>query len=210
MSPLRHWLPEVKINTMSIVSRRLFVAFLAAPLLLAGCSRRIQSVTMADASGLATDALLNVLLGTPPSRRSVITKPEAPLLEKGVYDNVVLTTDEPGFVRVGKGAISEKDIQSVEKEVVRLTSGYFKSQDAPIKDFTISAAPYPLDNASVPDKTLVATFTPETEEGGSPEDRRRGKGKTFVLFRLTVTNPRTGAVLRVREFYSGRDAGVKP
>ncbi|MBC7806188.1 MAG: hypothetical protein H7145_08560 [Akkermansiaceae bacterium] len=188
--------------------RRRFLALLALfPVTLTGCGgRAIPKVALADVAALATDALLGTLLGPSEQRRvTMMAKPEPPLLEKEGMENVVLSTDYAGFVRVSKGSLSEKDLRLIEAEVVRASGDVLKKQD-----FSISALPFPPAVDAAAQKTLVATFTPATEEGGSPEDKRAGRGKTYVLIRLTVTDPRTGTALRIRDFYSGRDAENRP
>jgi hypothetical protein len=166
----------------------------------------MQQVALADVAALATDALLGTFLGPSAERRvTMMAKPEPPLLQKGGMENIVLSTDYEGFVRVSKGALLEKDLQLIEAEVIRSSSDVLKKQE-----FSIMSQSFPPKVDANTAKTLVATFTPVTEEGGSPEERRLGRGKTFVLIRLTVSDPRTGAALRIRDFYSGRDAGNRP
>jgi hypothetical protein len=70
--------------------------------------------------------------------------------------------------------------------------------------FTVEASPFPP--TGTPEKTLFATLTPHTEETGSPQDKARGKMRTMVLIRLTISNAKTGEVLRLRDYYSGADA----
>lgn len=166
----------------------------------------MQKVALSDVAALATDAVVGTVLGPDPERRaSMMAKPEPALLQKGGMEKVVLATDIAGFVRVSKGALSEKDLQQIEAEVVRSSGEVFKKQG-----FTIDTTPFPPKVDPATEQTLVATFTPETETGGSPEDKRLGRGKTYVLIRLTVTDPRTGTALRIRDFYSGRDAQNRP
>ncbi len=176
-------------------------------LVAAGCSgRAIPKVDLADVAALANDALLSTLLGPSAERRAtMMAKPEPPLLQKGDRENVVLATDYDGFVRVSKGALTEKDLRAIEAEVVRGSGEVLKKQG-----FSLESVPFPPKADPTAEKTLVATFTPFTEEGGSPEDKRLGRGKTYVLIRLTVTDPRTGTALRIRDFYSGRDAENRP
>ncbi|MBC8134944.1 MAG: hypothetical protein H8F28_03545 [Fibrella sp.] len=187
--------------------RNLLTVFALLPLLVVGCGgRSIPKVALADVAALATDALLGTLLGPSSERRvTMMAKPEPPLLQKGGMESVALSTDYEGFVRVSKGALSEKDLQTIEAEVIRGSSDVLKKQG-----FSINSLPFPPKVDPATEKTLVATFTPVTEEGGSPEDKRLGRGKTYVLIRLTVTDPRTGTALRIRDFYSGRDAENRP
>lgn len=170
--------------------------------MLVGCVGKTPNVDLADVADLASDALLGALLGTPPERVAMLMgKPEPPLLEKGIYETVLLATDTAGFARASKGALSEEDLNAVEANVVKQVGKYLKKLE-----FRINPTPFPPEGEPVKQpKTLLATFTPETEEGGSPDDKRKGNAKTYVLIRLTITDPQTRAVLRVRDFYSGRD-----
>jgi hypothetical protein len=126
--------------------------------------------------------------------------PEPPLMQKGGYESVLVSTDTAGFSQESKGALSEQDLKAIETDVIKRTGLIFKR-----RGFTVSAISFPPH----PDPTanaLLATFTPTTEEGGSPTEKQTGKAPTFILIRLTVSDPKSGTVLRIREFYSGRDA----
>lgn len=186
-------------------SRRLLL--FAAPLLLAGCAQGGASrIAQSDVALLATDALLVALLGPAENRKPVSDTGEPPLLVKGAKETVVLATDYAAFVREGRGAFTESDIKTLEAEVVKITGKILEKEG-----FTLQTAPL---GATVPDtaaaKTLRAMFTPATETGGSPIDRRTGRNRSLLLIRLTITDPATQEVLRIREFYSGRDVGVRP
>lgn len=191
----------------SFSRRHLFSLLVLFPLMLWGCGgRSIPKVALADVAALATDALLGTVLGPTSDRRvTMMAKPEPALLQKAGMENVMLSTDYDGFVRVSKGALSEKDLRLIEAEVIRTSGEVLKKQG-----FSINTQPFPPKADPALEKTLFATFTPVTEEGGSPEDKRLGRGKTYVLIRLTVIDSRTGKELRIRDFYSGRDAENRP
>ena len=70
--------------------------------------------------------------------------------------------------------------------------------------YSVESIPYPPTQTA--HKTLIATLTPHTEEAGSPDERARGKGKTIVFIRLTLSDAKTGEILRQRDYYSGTDA----
>lgn len=191
------------------MSRRRFLPFLLVLLTAgtflagtAGCGRGADRVGLGEVAKLASETLVGTLLGSAPSEQiTAMARPEPPLLSKGGFENVLLATDEAGFVAESKGALGAKDIKAVAADILHSAAGTLKK-----RGFTVTAVPFPpkLDPA-IPNM-LLATFTPATEEGGSPDDKRAGKATTFVLMRLTITDPRTNTVLRVREFYSGRDA----
>ena len=193
---------------MTFLSRRaLFFAGCILVATVAGCSQRsLPKVALEDVAALSADALLGALLGPSPERRSTMsTNVETPLLQKGGAETVHIATDVAAFVRESRGALTEKEIGFVQTETARMAGEYLKRGG-----FTLTTVPFPPVKPVDGAKTLVATFTPTTEEGGSPADKEAGRAKTFVLVRLTITDPATGAVLRIREFYSGRDAGVRP
>ena len=173
----------------------------------AGCSQRsVPKVALDDVALLSADALLGALLGPSPERRGVMTtNPEPPLLTKGGAETVHLATDTAAFVRESRGALNDKEITAVQTEAARVAGKFLEKQG-----FTLTVVPFPPAKPAADAKTLVATFTPATEEGGSPADKVAGRAKTFVLIRLTITDSATGATLRIREFYSGRDAGIRP
>jgi len=160
-----------------------------------------DKVDLADVADLASETLVGTLIGPRPQEQSTgLGTPEPPLLQKGSYESVQLATDTASFAHESKGALSEQDLKAIETDVVKRTSQIFKKQG-----FTITSIPFPP-KPDLTTNSLLATFTPATEEGGSPEDKKAGKAPTFVLIRLTVSDPKTNTVLRVREFYSGRDA----
>ncbi len=192
-------------SLMTRPPRRRFLALLAiAPALLAGCAGRpSERVGLDDVASLASEALLGTLLGPSPEKRvTMMAPPEPPLLVKGVAENVLLSTDYADFARASKKALSEKDVKAVEADVLRTSGAVLKK-----RGFAIGLLSYPPVVDPAAQNTLVATLTPVTEEGGSPDEKRNGRGRTYVLIRLTITDPRTNTVLRVRDFYSGREAG---
>lgn len=175
------------------------VSALAA--VLAGCSQGIPKATLLDATVQTQQTLLDLLLGPAPGRRGSANVPaDPPLLEKGVYENVVLSMDAEGFVEASRGNIKIQELRTLEKEVL---NGVGKVLEK--RGFTLRGAVYPPP-AIADARTLLVTLTPFTEEGGAPSERAAGRGTVYVLVRLTVSDPQTGANLRVRDYYSGRDA----
>ncbi|MBC8142115.1 MAG: hypothetical protein H7Y38_11820 [Armatimonadetes bacterium] len=191
---------------MPHLSRRQFAFLLSSPLLLAGCARgAAQKIALEDVSALATDALLVALLGPPENRMPAMGTPEPPILVKGSKETVVLSTDYAAFVKESRGALTEADIKALEAEVAKRTAKILQEEGFTLNTASIGVAP-PAD----PAKSLLAVFTPAVESGGSPADKRAGLSRSLLLIRLTVSDPQTKTVLRVREFYSGRDVGVRP
>jgi len=171
----------------------------------AGCGGQgIPRSTLADASLLTQQTLLDLLLGPPPTRRSLSgSSADAPLLKKGVYESVVLAIDIDGFVRAARGSIKPNELRALEKDVLNGSGKVLQREGG----YSLRGTAYPPAAVAEP-KALLVTLTPATEEGGSPEARAAGKGVIYVLIRLTVTDPATGANLRVRDYYSGRDAAT--
>jgi len=178
----------------------------AAALLLSGCSQRMPRVGLTDASDLAAGSLLEALLGPPSARAVTMTAPPEPaLLKKGVFESVVVATDVPGFLAMSKGALKEQELRETEERVVKNVNDVLKRYG-----FSARAVPFPPPALAAGDKTLVATLTPQTEQGGSPAERATGTAPQLLLVRLTITDPATGQALRIRDFYSGRDVGGSP
>lgn len=191
---------------MPHLSRRQFALLALSPLLLAGCARgAAQKIALEDVSALATDALLVALLGPAENRMPFVGTPEPPLLVKGGKETVTLVTDYAAFVRESRGAFGEADVKALETDVAKRTAKILQEEGFTLNTASLGTVP-PTDSA----KTLIATFTPATESGGSPEDKRAGRSRSLLLIRLTVSDPATKTVLRIREFYSGRDVGVRP
>jgi hypothetical protein len=191
---------------MNTTTRR---SFLATALLAgvgavaaAGCGRRLPQVALTDAADLASGALLEMLLGPPPDRATVLTAPpDPPLLRKGVYESVLIAADRDAFAAVSKGSLKTADIEAIQKRVVGDVDKVLKR-----RGFSAQEAPsFPPQVPADARMMLVATLTPVTEQGGSPAERASGKAAVLVLVRLAVTDPATGQTLRARDFYSGRD-----
>ena len=186
-------------------SRRQFAVLLLP--LLAGCAQGgSRRVALDDISLLATDALLVALLRPAENRMPLTGTPEPPLLIKGAKDTVLLSTDYAAFVRESRGAIGEAEVKALEAEVAKRTGKILEKEGFILNRGTFGVAP----DTSATGRILLATFTPATETGGSPSDKRAGKNRSLLLIRLTITDPAINSVLRVREFYSGRDVGVRP
>ncbi len=191
---------------MPQLSRRQLIALAASPLLLAGCAKGgAQRIALRDVSLLATDALLVALLGPPENRMPAMGTPEPPLLVKGAKDTVILSTDYGAFVRESRGAFGEAEVKALEADVAKHTAEILLKEG-----FTLNAASLGVVPPANPAKTLLAVFTPAVESGGSPADKRAGLSRNLLLIRLTISDPATNTTLRVRDFYSGRDVGVRP
>jgi len=184
----------------------------AAALILtvSGCGgQRSMRASLADVTALTQYALLSAIAGAPSDARGALpSQPaEPPLLAKGVYETVIISADTAGFARVSKGALTESDLETV---AINVTLGV--ARELKRAGFAARLTPYPTDNAvlaAAPDKPILATLTPTIEESGSPSDRAAGKSPTFVKILLTVTDPKTGTLLRQREFYSGANVKKK-
>ena len=182
--------------------KRFALLTICLALLLTGCGgRSAYRATMADAAYLTESTLLELLLGPPEGERPTQTSPsDKPLLKRGLYEKVILTTDRDSFERLSKGSIRQDDLKSIEKTVTEDLTKILEK-----KQYAIRAVPFPPGDLTTEDKTLLVTLTPSTEEGGSPSERAAGRGATYILIRVTITDTKTGQSLRIRDFYSGRD-----
>lgn len=190
-----------------MITRRKFLPILTllagfGLLLPGGCGRGSapSGVAFSDVAAMTEQVLTDLLLGLPPHIADTLpARPDPALLKKGVYEHVFLATDGKGFAGASRGEIAEADIQALEKRVVEGVDKTLKASG-----FSAERIGYPV---TAPDRSrsLVVTLTPTTQESGSPQERAERRNKTFVLIRLTVTDPATGSVLAQRDFYSGRD-----
>ena len=166
---------------------------------MAGCGRSGSSVRLSDVVPMTVDTLSTLLVGerdVPATRTSPVDKP---LLQHGVYESVAVAADAQGFADISRGALKKDDVLKMQHDVVDKLNQYLKRTG-------YSAAETSFPPAVTADRTLLATLTPQPQEGGSDEDRANGKGKTLVLIRVTVTDAKTGSVLAQRDYYSGSDA----
>ena len=167
---------------------------------LAGCGRGIPAASFDDAVESTQNTLRDLLLGPPPERTATLpTRPDPPLLRKGGYETVLIATDAEGFARISQGSVSVKDIQEMQRRVVEGLDKELKERGFSARGVSFGA------DVRGEEKALLATLIPTTQEGGSPRERAEGKGKTFILIRLTLTDPKTGAILRQRDYYSGHN-----
>lgn len=183
------------------MKRREFLAMtgVGALLALTGCGRGLPAADFDDAVQITEETLLELLLGTPPDRDATRrTPPDPPLLKAGLYDTVLLSVDAEGFARVSKGSVSVEAGRELQRRVVdRL------NQDLQKQGFSARGVPFGQRNRGAA-RTLRVILTPTTEEGGSPRERAEGKNPTYLLVRLTIEDPASGAIVRQRDYYSGR------
>ncbi len=186
------------------MKRRDFVGSLfgAGLLALAGCGGGLPEADFEDAIRTTRGTLRDLLLGVEDTDVTRPVKPDPPLLKQGVYETVLIAADADAFARASQGSLNARDVQQMQRRVV-------EDLDKDLKRRGFSARNVPFGaGARGAEKALLATLTPITQEGGSPRERAEGKGRTYIVIRLTVTDPRTGAILSQRDYYSGHD--VKP
>ena len=173
-------------------------------LMLAGCGRGVNTVQASEVTRITEDALVNVLLGTPPEAVRQ-APPDKPLLTENGYNRVLIAADAGGFAAVSKGTWNDADVRTLQSRVV---SGVDKRISRK-NNFHATATTFPAPASSPPtgepSRVLLATLTPATQTAGSPEDVAQNRAKTLLLVRLTVSDAQTGVVLVVRDYYSGRD-----
>lgn len=178
----------------------LLLVVIAVLLAVAGCGRGGSRLAFGDVAATTEEALTDVLLGVPPERALTMTAPpDKPLLKLGVYDSVYIAADAKGFAEISRGAISESDIVALEQRVVEQVDRNLKR-----RGFRAERGTFPMGGIDR-DRVLIATLTPTTQEGGSPQDRAENRGTTYVLVRLTVTDPKTRTVLARRDYFSGHE-----
>lgn len=177
------------------------LCFIAIFVVAAGCGRGGGSrLASGDVAAITEEALTDLLLGVPPERAATMTAPaDRPILKTGVYETVFIAADAKGFSEISRGAISEDDIRAVEQRVVEQVDKNLKR-----RGFSAERGSFPMGSVDR-EKALVATLTPTTQEGGSPQDRAENRGTTYVLVRLTVTDPKTREILAQRDYYSGHE-----
>lgn len=166
---------------------------------LAGCGRPIPSADFEDAVALTKNVFRGLLLGSEERDVTAPTKPDPPLLRAGVYETVLIATDVDGFARVSQGSLPSEAVADVNRRVAEDLN-----RDLQRRNFGARAVVFGADVRNE-QKALLATLTPTTQEGGSPRERAEGKGRTYILIRLTITDPKTGVLLSQRDYYSGRD-----
>lgn len=168
----------------------------------AGCGRGggASRVAIGDVAVITEEALTDLLLGVPPDRAVQMTAPpDKPILKSGVYETVFIAADAKAFSEISRGTISAEDIRAVEQRVVEQVDKNLKR-----RGFSAERGKFPMGEIDR-EKALVATLTPTTQEGGSPQDRAENRGTTYVLVRLTVTDPKTRTILAQRDYYSGQE-----
>jgi hypothetical protein len=121
-------------------------------------------------------------------------------MEKGKYETAIISADAAGFHDVSRGALTQDKMKDIGSKIVA-------EVDKRLKPAGFSAQRGDFPPETTQDKALLVTLVPTTAPTGSVAERARGGGRTMVLVRLTVTDPRTNDILAQRLFYSGSDAG---
>ncbi|GAB4456902.1 MAG: hypothetical protein OHK0029_15660 [Armatimonadaceae bacterium] len=164
-----------------------------------GCRGGGRSIQTGDVSALATDAILQVLIGLPEEQRATRPQADLGLLRDGKYRAVMIAADGPAFAEVSRRALTVGQIQKIEEEVIARVARELKSSG-----YRVERVDFPPQTTEP--RTLTIALTPATREVGSPSERARNEGKTLVFVQMTVRDAASGEVLAVREFYSGEDA----
>jgi hypothetical protein len=167
---------------------------------LAGCSGGSPPVELGQLPDLTADTLGDLLLGPPPDPTAV-APPDPPLLKKGEKERVLVAVDTAGFAKASRGAITESVLKQMRSDAVKLLNRRLVHRGFLAIESPVFPPVPPTD-----DGTLVALLVPATEDEGSPQDFAHGKQRSLIMVRMTVTDPVGGAVLRERDYYSGKDA----
>lgn len=183
-----------------------FVFAAALPLcaITAGCGKGANSVQTNQIAGITEDALVNVLLGTPPEAVRQ-APPDKPLLTPNGYNRVLIAADERGFVSVSKGSFGAGDVRTVQERVVKGVDKRIGKKNNFHAESTTFPPPAPPPATGEPNRVLIATLTPVVQVAGSPDDVAKNRTKNLLLVRLTVSDAQTGVAIVVRDYYSGRD-----
>ena len=178
------------------------IAALCAASTLSGCGRTNPPVRVDDVVEMTEETLTDLLLGNGRNLPVTSTAPvDKPLMQKDVYETALIAADEQGFEKMSRGSLKAESIREIEARVVRTVNKNIAPKGFAAR---LIAFPPPPDVATQ-DKTLLVTLTPATQETGSPKDRAENKADRLILVRLLVTDPRTGATLAERDYYSGAD-----
>ncbi len=170
-----------------------------------GCGKGANSVQAGQIAGITEDALVDVLLGTPPEAVRQ-APPNKPLLTPSGYNRVLIAADERGFVAVSKGSFGVSDVRSLNERVVKGVDKRIGKKNFHAESTTFPPpAPQPANGE--PNRVLIATLTPVIQVAGSPDDVAKNKTKNLLLVRLRVSDAQTGVDIVVRDYYSGRDVG---
>ena len=175
--------------------------------LLSGCGKGASSVQAGQIAGVTSDALVTVLLGTPPEATRQ-APPDKPLLTPSGYNRVLIASDEQGFAAVSKGAWGVADVRSLTERVVKDVDKRISKNGK--NDFHAAQTTFPPpapSSVSIGEagRTLIATLTPATQVSGSPDDIASNRAKVLLLVRLTISDAQTGTELVIRDYYSGRE-----
>ena len=184
----------------------ILTAFIA--LCVIGCNGPAPSVNLDDLASLTSDALLALLLGPTPQERAASATPlDNPLLEKGVYDSVVLTADAKEFAHLSHNALSEKRVAEIMRRITEEMNSRGRK-----RGFQFRQSSYPA--TITDDKTLLVTLTPTLNDISAVTDRdavtdknKERRPSKLLMARLTVTDPKTNAILAERLYYSGAEIG---
>jgi hypothetical protein len=161
-----------------------------------GCSRRQVSGRMEQAQIVTQETLYNVLLGEDLSRPGPIRDTrysDKPLLEKGVYENVVLLADTEGFVKISRGSVDKGEVEAVQKNII----GALKK---PLQKRGFAFVTDP----NTP-RTLKVFLSPILQESVSKQPNKA----PLILVKMTISDPQTNTILTERTYYSGQDVKVE-
>jgi hypothetical protein len=174
---------------------------LAVAFLVGGCGKGNSDVRVSELVTFTSDAITGLLIG--PSSKDALSgnaQPDKPLLEHGKYEYALISADAVGFQDVSRGALTQDKMKDLGSRIVAEVNKRLK----PV-GYSATGAPFPP--ATNDDKTLLVTLVPAMAPSGSVADRAKGEGRNMVLVRLTVTDPKTNAILAQRLYYSGADTG---
>jgi hypothetical protein len=174
---------------------------LAAAFLIGGCGKGNSDVRVSELVSYTSDAITSLLLGPPPNEAPPgNAQPDKPVLVKNKYEIALISADADGFQDISRGTLTRDKMKEIGARIVEDVNKHLKPAG-----FSAQGAAYPPTAST--DKTVLVTLVPATAPTGSVADRARGEGRTMVLVRLTVTDPKTNEILAQRLYYSGADAG---
>lgn len=161
----------------------------------AGCARGSR-VRASQIAVVTSDALVEVLTGIGPEGPGgiPIAPSDPPLLRRGGVERAVVAVDVDAFVRMARGAVSERQFQEIARQVVERADQRLRRLG-----FQATLGAFPAEAA--PDALAVA-LEPTTQETGSPQERAGGRARVLLLVRLTV-RVAAGEIRARRDFFSG-------
>jgi hypothetical protein len=181
--------------------RMVWLAAAVALFLLAGCGKGGSDVRVSELVTFTSDAITQLLIGPNPNEAPTgNAQPDKPLLEKSKYESAIIAADAAGFHEVSQGTLTQDRMRQIEGKIVGEVNRRLKPAG-----FLARVGAFPP--TTTDERTLLVTLVPATAPTGSVAERARGEGRTMILVRLTVTDPKTNDILAQRLFYSGADAG---